>query len=376
MKGIEQHSGDGDLVAFLGAQNFDIQDLFAEERFPNVVVALDGTVITTWGAKHLAVRRSGDGGTTWDRQTPVGEGIHAGGTTVDEATGEILFWGHPEHPPKEGVAAPRTLYVSSDAGCTWQERAAEYALDRAGYLPALHFAEHGISLRAAPHAGRLLRPARVYSIRNGYNLAIYSDDRGQTWQVSDPLPVDGTGEGCVVELSDGRILYSSRQHYFAEEASMRWQRLYAISHDGGVSWTEVAHSVALPDGPRYRGGEGRGANFNGHFGMAAGLVRLPVRGRDVLVYSNADEAGHERVRMTVWASFDGGLSWPVKRLIDEGPSAYSSLDAGRFDTPSEGWIYLQYEVRNGGGRLARFNLSWLVEGEKTEDGCIPAWALV
>ena len=134
--------------------------------------------------------------------------------------------------------------------------------------------------------------------------------------------------------------------------------------------------LALPDGPRYRGDEGRGANFNGHFGMAAGLVRLPIRERDVLVYSNADEVGHERVRMTAWASFDGGHSWPVKRLVDGGPSAYSSLDAGRSGTPSEGWIYLQYEVRSGGGRLARFNLSWLAKGEETGDGSIPDWALV
>lgn len=156
---------------------------------------------------------------------------------------------------------------------------------------------------------------------------------------------------------------------------MRWQRLCAMSCDGGASWTDVAHSAALPDGPRYRGEEGRGANYNGHFGMAAGFARLPIRGRDILVYSNADEAGHERVRMTVWASFDGGRSWPVKRLVDEGPSAYSSLEAGRIGTPSAEWIYLQYEVRNGGGRIARFNLAWLVAGEATGDGRIPEWVM-
>ena len=39
--------------------------------------------------------------------------------------------------------------------------------------------------------------------------------------MSDPLPVDGTGEGCVVELSDGRILYSSRQHHVADDAVRR-----------------------------------------------------------------------------------------------------------------------------------------------------------
>ena len=108
-------------------------------------------------------------------------------------------------------------------------------------------------------------------------------------------------------------------------------------------------------------------------GLAAGLVRLPVENRDVLVYSNADEESHERVRMTAWASFDGGATWPVRRLVDAGPSAYSSLDAGRPGTPSEGWIYLQYEERGGGGKLARFRLSWLLAGEATGDGEVSDW---
>ena len=73
-----------------------------------------------------------------------------------------------------------------------------------------------------------------------------------------------------------------------------------------------------------------------------------------------------------WASFDGGKTWPVKRLVFAGPSAYSSLDAGRPGTPSEGWIYLHFEGGPGGGsQVARFNLAWLLDGESTEDGEIP-----
>ena len=190
------------------------------------------------------------------------------------------------------------------------------------------------------------------------------------WHASAPFPVDGTGEGCVVELADGRILYSSRQHRFGDDEPLRHERLQAWSHDGGATWQDATHS-SLPDGPRYRGHEDRGANYNGHFGMAAGLTRLPEEGRDILLYSNADEEGHERVGMTVWASFDGGATWPIKRLVDEGPSAYSSLQAGRPNTPSEGWVYLQYEERNGGGRMARFNLPWVIAGEATGDGIVP-----
>ena len=61
------------------------------------------------------------------------------------------------------------------------------------------------------------------------------------------------------------------------------------------------------------------------------------------------------------ASFDGGRIWPVKRLVYDGPSAYSSLGVGRTGTPSQGTIYLIFE----GGRtrcyeavqVVAFNLS-------------------
>jgi sialidase-1 len=103
----------------------------------------------------------------------------------------------------------------------------------------------------------------------------------------------------------------------------------------------------------------------------AGLVRLPVRGRDVLIFSNI-ESPNGRHHGTVWASFDGGQTWPIKRLVYEGAFAYSSLAAGRPGTPSEGWIYLLFEGGpQGGSTVARFNLGWILEGEKTGDGSIP-----
>jgi len=53
-------------------------------------------------------------------------------------------------------------------------------------------------------------------------------------------------------------------------------------------------------------------------------------------------------------------------LVHEGGFAYSSLTAGRPETKSEGWVYLEFE--SGGAKVARFNLSWLLEGETTGDG--------
>ena len=103
-----------------------------------------------------------------------------------------------------------------------------------------------------------------------------------------------------------------------------------------------------------------------------GLTRLPIAGRDILIFSNLDTDQAKRERITVWASFDGGKTWPVKRLVFKGPSAYSSLAAGRPGTPSEGLIYLHFEGGpKGGSQVARFNLAWLLEGQPTGDGTLP-----
>ena len=63
------------------------------------------------------------------------------------------------------------------------------------------------------------------------------------------------------------------------------------------------------------------------------------------------------------------FAWRVEQLVQEGGFAYSSLAAGRPDTESEGWIYVNFE--DGGSHVARFNLSWLLQGEPTGDGTIP-----
>lgn len=372
-------AADGPLRPYLGEPEFSDQQLFDDERFPNVVVARDGTVVATWGSHRIRVRRSEDGGRTWGPEIPVGEGIHGGGAIVDERRGDLLIFAHPEHPPRDGSTAPRTVYRSTDDGKSWDETDTEFAEDAAGFVPSLHMCEHGVTLSHGPHAGRLIRPARVYQpTPDRYATAIYSDDGGQSWRASGPFPLDGTGEGALLELSDGRLLYSARRSFFPDGEPFRPERAFAFSDDGGQTWHDPWYSDEVPDGPRYRGEERRGSNYNAHFGMMSGFARLPIEGRDVLVYSNADHDGHERIRLTVWASFDGGATWPVKRLIDEGPSAYSSLVAGQPGTPSEGWIYLQYEHGNeeaqyAGATIARFNLSWLLRGEPTGDGSLPPW---
>ena len=70
-------------------------------------------------------------------------------------------------------------------------------------------------------------------------------------------------------------------------------------------------------------------------GCNAGMIRMPpeaTEGKDVLLFSAPDIPGKSRHRMTVFASFDQDKTWPVKRLVNEGMSAYSSLAATRDGT--------------------------------------------
>jgi sialidase-1 len=346
---------EGGIEPWLGQAEFEIQPIFSDERFPNVVVATDGTVLATWGSKSYRVRRSEDGGKTWGAEITVADpGFHGGGVIVDERSGDVLVFVEAGHPP-----APLTVYRSQDHGKTWQAEPVEIHPDVKGNVPSMHMNEHGITLRHGPQAGRLLRPTRSYAGGNArefwpehYTNAIYSDDGGKTWKTSDPFPALGTGEATLAELSSGRIYYNSRRHLSTDGLNPR-RRHIAWSDDSGQTWNDLSVSPELPDGDQNR-----------DYGLMAGLVRLPVHGRDILIFSNIDSPEGRR-RGMVWASFDGGRSWPVSRLVTEDAFAYSSLDAGRPDTASEGWIYLLYE--SGGGKIARFNLTWLLDRRDIHD---------
>ncbi len=107
---------------------------------------------------------------------------------------------------------------------------------------------------------------------------------------------------------------------------------------------------------------------NQAYGCKGGLVRLPFDNEDILLYSHPDiPINHDRrCNVSVWASFDGGQSWPIKRSVYKENCGYSMLAAGRPDTPSEGWVYIVFIDRNRAlQHYARFNLSWILGGELT-----------
>ena len=338
---------------------FEMQELYKGMRGPNIVVATDGSVLAfgKWGE---LLRRSEDGGKTWSTVQKVGVDSR-GSAIVDDNNGHVM------------IVDGRGGYVwrSRDHGKTWKREEAEFKPNGNGHgIPGnvptdTGASESGITLHYGKHKGRLLMPARIQPPHGtndqewwmyNYNTAIYSDDGGKTWQTGGPVQ-SGTGEGTLAELSNGNIYYNSRSHM-----SVDHRRQIAWSYDGGHMWTDWRVSTHLFEiGQPHYFKYGKKPSY----GCAAGLVRLPLEvtgGKDVLLYSAPDDPGGSRVRMSVWASFDQGETWPVKRLVHEGPSAYSSLAADR-----NGNVYLLFEW--GKDKLyesiyvAKFNLDWLAKGE-------------
>lgn len=342
--------------------DLDIIDLYGEERIPDINVAADGSILAFAKSGRL-FRRSDDGGKTWSDAKPVGK--DAGGSSiVDTTTGDIM------------VVRSNSGYLwrSQDHGKTWAREDIVVKANPSGHgspegVPVVtNCSESGLTLQHGKHAGRLLMPARIMAPEgnNGqewwpyhYNTSIYSDDGGKTWQTSGPVQT-GTGEGTLAEMSNGDIYYNSRSHM-----SIDHRRRIAWSYDGGamyVDWRvcDVLREVGEPAYFKYGSAPSYGCN--------AGLIRLPLEttgGKDVLVFSTPDNPGGERTGMSVFASFDRGVTWPVKRLVYPGPSAYSSLAADK-----DGAIYLLFERAEEKlyekMSFVRFDLAWLTKGHDLE----------
>ena len=348
-----------------------------EEEVPvmgHLAVAMDGTVLVfkeERTRKRVEVKRSEDGGGTWSEPIVVGERVRIGAdmsddgryqgehvgwselgnVCVDETTGDIMVFAM-------GLAPSRTLYRSRDHGKTWQAGKTLIKPDRNGWLATTYCCDPGITLRHGKKKGRLLMPAQVFVgslnedgsrtyLNKGqgrkyfakrYSNALYSDDGGRTWTPSAPFPMLGGSEPGLLELKDGRIYYNSRTHV------RPGNKLVGRSHDSGETWVEGREDDELFDGPP------------DVYGCKGALARHTHEGRDVLLFSSPGRKD-KRDDITIRLSFDGGESWPVQRLVREGPGNYTWLAVGRKGTPSEGFIYLL----SNKDWMARFNLAWIME---------------
>ncbi len=305
-------------------------------RIPAIVTAPDGTLLAFCegrkssrsddGDIDMLLRRSTDGGERWESiQSLAEEGgdaaIKFGNPcpVVDLQTGTVWLTMNRATGRDAASRGGQTIVIMSsrDNGATWSEpRDITKGIKRPEWK---HYAQGpgiGIQLRHGPHKGRLIVPANyreTYSTRDpSFSHIMFSDDSGKTWHLGG-IVGPHTNECQVAEIvEDGKpgLVINMRNHWGrAGRPELSGKRLVSRSFDGGKTWSTAEVDATLIE-PICQASLFR---YAGH-GATSGSM---------LLFSNP--ASSRRDRLTVRISYDEGRSWPVKRLIEEGSSAYSCL---------------------------------------------------
>lgn len=330
-------------------------------RIPAVVVSKKGTLLafcegrknsrSDTGDIDLVLRRSFDGGKTWGPLQIVADfGPDTIGNpcpVIDQTTGTVWLpltknLGHETQKQiEEGKSKEnRTVWItkSDDDGATWLK---PVEITRDVRDPSWTWYATGPGIGIQLPSGRLVIPCdhRVRGSRALGSHIIYSDDHGKTWKRGGSVTPD-CNECQVVLLADGKLLLNMRSYH------KKNRRAIAISKDGGLTWSEAKLDEALIEPV-----------------CQASLLRYTLAktaGKNRLLFSNP--ASTKREKMTVRLSYDEGSSWPVAKMLYQGPSAYSCLTA--LPDLTIGCLYERgeksaYETIT----FARFTLRWLTDAK-------------
>jgi sialidase-1 len=331
------------------------EDGYHTYRIPAVIVTTKGTLLAfAEGRKESrldqsptdrVLKRSLDGGKTWlPMQIVVKASPDAAMDpcpVVDRTTGTIWmaydFWPQGFKGKQTAGLGPdavsRWVTHSLDDGVSWAAPVNITATTKKAHWTGI---AHGPGVGIQTQSGRLVVPTNQHA--EGFTcMILYSDDRGQSWQLGGPAG-PAVGESQVVELADGTYMLNMR--------SYRGQRRRAIatSSDGGKTWSRIRDDPQLIE-PVCQASFLRYTLATGH-------------GKNRLLFSNpASETA--RVNGTVRLSYDEGQTWPVARTLVPGSFAYSCLTV--LPDMSIGCLYETDTYTRI--CFARFTLDWLTEGK-------------
>jgi sialidase-1 len=349
-------------------------------RVPGLLVTNSGTALATaearregsgdWGDNDVVLRRSRDQGRTWDPPRL----IVAQKTYGPGPISNFVLLGDRDRGAVHALFCydyRRMFHIhSTDDGATFsapveitlalEQFRSDYPWKVIATGPA-----HGTQLRngrfivpvwMSDGSGKEMGKGRL-GHRPSIVSLIYSDDRGRTWHRGDIVcrtdeHFRNPSETILVELADGRVLFNLRSE------SPENRRLVSISPDGIRAWSEPRFDRALLEPV-----------------CMASLIRLtwPAHGsRSRILFANPDNLenmlvkpggnlAHDRKRLTVKMSYDECGTWPVSKVLEEGPSGYSDLGV-----LPDGSILCIYEcgmldrmTTTKSVTVAHFNLEWL-----------------
>ena len=330
-------------------------------RIPAIITAADGSLVTVtdkrWNhAGDLAakidpvVRRSTDKGKTWSEPLiianfggPNGAGDAA--LVLDKTNGNLLCILSAERgffQSTNAVPAKVLIVRSTDNGITW---GTPVDVTNQIYGPNPHWKGLFIASGRANQLrdGKIVAAIAVREDIDGKdhinNYMISSSDHGVTWTASTArVELDGD-ESKIVELNNGDLLMSIRN---------KGLRRFNTSSDKGLTWKTAYSQSDLPD-----------PNCDGD--MIRYTSTLDGYNKNRLLHTIPFSA--DRSNVSVLMSTDEGATWPIRKTIFAGASAYSSITVlpdgtlGIYYENGENAIYQMYFVR--------FSLDWLSNGTDT-----------
>ncbi|MEJ3750269.1 sialidase family protein [Actinomycetes bacterium KLBMP 9797] len=277
-----------------------------------------------WGNINLLYKRSTDNGATWSGLREVvgaGQGTWGNPTAVvDQSNGKIwlfMSW-NPAGYSQNGNDGTlpitawehRKVYVSSstDDGLTFTD-----PVDMTATLKPRTLANGSVWDWDAVGPGVGIQMSNGTLVVPATHRNIYSEDHGATWKVqrlttSGGAIQQGTSEGTVLQLTDGRLMRNDRAVLSVwESAKRRWVARGTL----GGSYTTYAPDNTLLD-PRAQGSILRYNNDD------------PTR----IMFLNSAST-ETRTKMRVRISYDEARTWPISRPFSDAPlPSWAGLGGG------------------------------------------------
>jgi sialidase-1 len=270
----------------------------------------------TWGALHVLVDydhlQAGNPAPVVDRldpRYPQGR-IFLFYNTGNNHEGEV----------RKGNGLREVWYVTStDAAKTWSQAQNITLQVHRPYQPSLHkaydFKEdwrtyantpgHAFQMVSGTYKGRIIIAANHNAGdpkpgNKDWNAhAYYTDDHGDEFKLSDPIPFPGSNESTAAQIGPKEVYMSSRNQGYSPR-----QRIISRSKDGGATWWISEADPQLPDP------------------INQGSVLSWKKGkRFILAHCNAADTLH-RDRLTLRLSKDGGRTWYWEKIIAQSPEGY------------------------------------------------------
>ena len=296
----------GDLLAFADRRKGSVGDL------PNSI--------------EVVMKRSKDNGQNWTEEkritpesTSKKDGHGDAGFILDRKTGNIICVvaagnGYLASTPDDPIRIK--IIKSVDNGETWGEPvdvthqiygAACKDATRKNWQAAFAASGNGVQLRN----GRMLfvLAVRESKVNFAKNYVMYSDDGGDTWNVSKNAPQSSSGgdEAKIVELNDGSLLMAIR-------AKDIYQRRLAKSTDNGETWGEAVFRSDLPS-----------SASNGDIIYYTSTLNGWDKNRIITMFDTKPyTASTPPADPMMYYSYDEGKTWKG-RYTFKGQAGYSSL---------------------------------------------------